>query len=62
MRKSTRRQAGGTEGFLPALGGQGLVLGAGGLAPAYEGAGNIDMAHGSMAFWMRPLDWDNLTR
>ncbi len=44
------------------MAGQGLVLGAGGLAPAYEGAGNIDMAHGSMAFWMRPLDWDNLTR
>ncbi len=48
--------------FLPAVAKQGMILGEGGLAPTYQGEGNIDMAHGSIAFWMRPLDWDNLTR
>ncbi len=48
--------------LLPSVAQQGLVLGEGGLAPKYKGEGNIDMARGSIAFWMRPLDWDNLKR
>lgn len=50
------------DGLLPGVDGQGLVVGRGGLTPSYEGEGILDMVRGSVAFWIRPLNWDNLTR
>ena len=39
-----------------------LMVGEGSLAPTYKGEGNLLPAQGSIAFWMQPLNWDNLTR
>lgn len=39
-----------------------LMVGEGSLAPTYTGEGNLLPARGSIAFWMQPLNWDNLTR
>ncbi len=47
---------------LPGVVKEGLVLGKGGLAPSYPSAGNVDLSRGTAAFWMRPVNWDNLTR
>jgi len=42
--------------------GRGAGLGGGGLRPQYEATGNILPQQGTVAFWMRPVDWDNFTR
>ncbi len=48
--------------FPEGMGGRGLMLGDGGLRPQYSAAGNILPQHGTIAFWMQPVDWDNFTR
>ncbi|MGD0090749.1 MAG: glycoside hydrolase domain-containing protein [Planctomycetota bacterium] len=48
--------------FPSAVEGTGLGTGAGSLAPVYKGAGNVETARGTIAFWLRPVNWDNLTR
>ena len=42
--------------------GRGLMLGRGGLRPAFGAKGNILPEQGTIAFWMLPVDWDNFTR
>lgn len=48
--------------FPTGMEGAALGLGVGSLSPVYKGTGNFDTAHGTIAFWLRPLNWDNLTR
>ncbi len=48
--------------FPPGVHGRALMLGAGSLRPTYGAAGNLHPPQGSIAFWMRPVDWDNFTR
>ncbi len=48
--------------FAPGVSGAALLLGDGTLRPAYGAAGNLDPNEGTIAFWLLPLDWDNLTR
>ena len=42
--------------------GRGLMLGAGSLRPAFSARANVLPSQGTVAFWMRPVDWDNFTR
>ncbi len=42
--------------------GNAIMLGQGSLSPVYMGAGNLAASSGTIAFWLQPLDWDNLTR
>ncbi len=42
--------------------GTALMLGEGSLSPVYRGIGNVLPQEGTIAFWLRPLDWDNLSR
>ncbi len=44
------------------LEGQALLLGKGGLEIEYDGNGNVDSSGGTIAFWIRPSDWDNFMR
>jgi hypothetical protein len=48
--------------FKDGVRGQALTLGKNGLNPTYDGRGNLQTEGGTVAFWMRPLDWDNFTR
>ena len=48
--------------FKPGVEGQALTLGRKGLNPSYDARGNLFTEAGTIAFWMRPLDWDNFTR
>ncbi len=48
--------------FPAGVDGTGLALGDGGLNPVYKGTGNLDPTRGTIAFWLLPVNWDNLTR
>ena len=48
--------------FQPGVEGQALVIGKDGLDADYAGPENLQTDAGTIAFRMRPLDWDNYTR
>ncbi len=48
--------------FLPGVVGSALIHGNGGLAPEYAAPGLLSPECGTIAFWLRPLEWDNYTR
>lgn len=48
--------------FPEGVAGTALMVGDGSLSPVFVGEGNVSTAAGTIAFWLRPLDWDNFTR
>lgn len=48
--------------FPSGVSGHALMLGKDSLSPVYRGKGNLRPAQGTIAFWFRPANWDNLYR
>ncbi|MBS3764070.1 MAG: LamG domain-containing protein, partial [Planctomycetes bacterium] len=48
--------------FKPGVHGEALTVGKEGMNPRFSGRDFLRTKAGTLAFWLRPLDWDNFTR